>query len=131
MMRVAHRVDAAAVTNKTNLLEFLVHGIKYAFPPTLGTVTRGVPTGYAAPVLGRHFAPTAALPPVWPTVTGQVRGRAFEPLYRSVPVAASNDADLYSMLALVDAIRGGSARDVEIAERLLTEMLARPGVASR
>jgi hypothetical protein len=130
MMRVSHRVDAAAGTNRTNLLEFLLHGIQYAFPPTLGTVTRGVPTGYAAPVLSNYFAPSAALPPVWPTVTGHVRGRAFEPLYPSVPVAASNDADLYSALALVDAIRGGGARDREIAERLLTEMLARPRGAS-
>jgi len=31
------------------LLEFLVHGVKYAFPPERGELTRGVPTGYAAP----------------------------------------------------------------------------------
>lgn len=126
MMRVAHRVDAAATTNRTNLLEFLLHGVGFAFPPTLGTVTRGIPTGYAAPILASHFAPTSALPPVWPWPTGQIRGRAFEPLYPSVPVAASNDSELYSALALVDAIRAGGARDREIAERLLTELLTRP-----
>lgn len=124
MMRVSHRVDSPATVNRTNLLEFLLHGVRYAFPPTYGSITRGMPTGYAAPILSSHFAPTTALPPVWPTPTGDVRGRAFEPLYPSVPVAASNDAALYSALALVDALRGGAARDREIAARLLTEMLA-------
>lgn len=126
MMRVSHRVDAAAAPNRTNLLEFLLHGVRYAFPPTYGSITRGMPTGYAAPILSNYFAPTASLPPIWPTPTGHLRGRAFEPLYPSVPLAASNDEELYSALALVDAIRGGSARDREIAEPLLKEMLARP-----
>jgi hypothetical protein len=130
MMRVPHRVDSAAATNRTNLLEFLLHGIRYAFPPTHGGITRGMPTGYAAPILSNYFAATTTLPPVWPTPTGHVRGRAFEPLYPSVPVAASNDAALYAALALVDAVRGGGARDREIADRLLTEMLSRPRGAS-
>ena len=123
MMRVAHRVDSPAAVNRTNLLEFLLHGVKYAFPPTHGGITRGMPTGYAAPILRSHFAATAALPPVWPTPTGHVRGRAFEPLYPSAPLAASNDAALYAALALVDALRGGAARDREIAARMLAEML--------
>jgi hypothetical protein len=123
MTRVPSRVDSAVSTNRTNLLEFLLHGVRYAFPPELGGATRGIPTGYAAPVLRDHFAAIDTLPPVWPHPTGTVRGRAFEPLYPSVPVAAAVDPALYAALALVDAIRGGSARDRELATRLLTELL--------
>ncbi len=126
MIRTAHRADSAPVANRTNLLEFLLHGVQYAFPPTHGSITRGMLTGYAAPVLSGYFAPTTTLPPVWPDPTGDVRGRAFEPLYPSVPKAASHNPALYAGLALVDAIRGGGARDQEIGERLLTEMLTRP-----
>jgi hypothetical protein len=111
---------------RRNILEFVLHGAKYAFPPDLGGVTRGLPTGYAAPVLSPLFAPTSSLPPVWPDPSGSVRGRAFEPLYRSVPGAASRDERLYALLALTDAIRGGGAREREIAARLLTETIA-PG----
>lgn len=125
MGRIPHRVDAAVTANKTNLLEFLLHGVRYAYPAQLGGVTRGIPTGHAAPVLSAHFASTDTLPPVWPNPTGSVRGRAFEPLYRSVPIAAAADPNVYAALALVDAIRGGSARDRGIAARLLAKMLGR------
>jgi hypothetical protein len=128
MSRVPSRVDSAVATNRTNLLEFLLHGVKYAFPPELGGVTRGIPTGYAAPVLRDRFAPTDSLPPVWPHPAGAVRGRAFEPLYRSAPAAAAADPALYSALALVDAVRGGSARDREQAAGLLTELLGGAGL---
>jgi hypothetical protein len=126
MGRIPHRVDAAVVANRTNLLEFLLHGVRYAYPAQVGGVTRGIPTGYAAPILREHFAPTDTLPPVWPHPTGAVRGRSFEPLYASVPIAAANDPSVYAAMALVDAIRGGSARDRELSERLLTKMLSRP-----
>ena len=35
------------------LLEFLVHGVKYAFPPKRGALNRGMRTGYAAPPLNK------------------------------------------------------------------------------
>lgn len=126
MTRIPHRVDSAVAANRTNLLEFLLHGVRYAYPVQPGGVTRGIPTGYAAPILREHFARTDTLPPVWPHPTGAVRGRAFEPLYPSVPTAAANDPSLYAAIALVDAIRGGSARDRELSERLLTQMLSQP-----
>lgn len=125
MGRIPHRVDAAATANKTNLLEFLLHGVRYAYPAQIGGVTRGIPTGHAAPVLSAHFGSTDTLPPVWPHPTGSVRGRAFDPLYRSVPIAAAADPNMYAAMALVDAIRGGSARDRELSARLLAKMLAR------
>jgi hypothetical protein len=59
-------------------------------------------------------------PPVWPYAKGSVRGISFLPLHRSVPEAAMKDPKLYEMLALLDAIRDGRAREREIAVRELS-----------
>lgn len=98
-----------------NLEEFLVHGLKYAFIPERGSLTRGIPTGYAAPPLARHFSQSDDPPPVWPDPNGKVRGQGFSPLYRSVPIAIQTDPQLYELLALVDAIRDGRARERAMA----------------
>ena len=101
------------------LLEFLIHGIKYAYPPEHGALTRGVPTGYAAPPLNKVVNGSSDPPPVWPYAEGNVRGVAFSPLYPSVPSAALQDSRLYELLALVDAIRGGRARERNLAAKEL------------
>jgi hypothetical protein len=107
--------------NREALAEFLVHGIRYAFPPVRGPETRGMPTAWSAPAL------TSVLPPgsmvVWPTERGTVRGEALAPLSGKVPAAARGDAWLYELLALVDAIRLGQARDRNLAAERLRERL--------
>ena len=109
---------------KKALEEFLLHGVKYAFPPDRGGLTRGLPTAYAAaPLKDMIFQPTEP-PPVWPDPEGVIRGYGFSPLYKSVPKAALKDKKLYEMLALVDAVRDGRAREREIAAR---ELKARIG----
>ena len=105
------------------LLEFLVHGVKYAFAPERGQLTRGVPTGYAAPPLDKVIAGSSEPPPVWPYAEGKVRGYAFAPLYRTVPEAALRDPALYELLALVDAIRDGRARERNLARQALEKRL--------
>ena len=47
----AHLLHGPGLKNRPNhaaLEEFLVHGLKYAFPAERGTLKRGVPTSYAA-----------------------------------------------------------------------------------
>ena len=100
-----------------NLEEFLLHGARYAFPAEPGTVTRGVPTSYAADPLKRHFRSGNDPVPVWPDPQGTVRGVALSPLYRSVPAAARKDPEFHQLLALVDALRSGRARERELAAR--------------
>ncbi len=102
---------------KSNLLEFLIHGVKYAYPPHRGGMTRGMPTGYAAPPLDALIVKSDEPPPVWPDSEGPVRGYEFSPLFSSVPVACKADQQLYELLALVDAIRDGRARERKIAEK--------------
>jgi hypothetical protein len=105
---------------RTNLQEFLIHGVKYAFPVERGGVTRGVPTAEGVSPLREHFAEPSTLPPVWPYAEGPVRGMALSPLYKNVPQASLRDSGLHELLALVDAIRDGRARDREIAIGELT-----------
>lgn len=98
-----------------NLREFLEHGVRYVFIPDRGPLERGMPTAVAAHPLKDDFAETGEPPPVWPDSHGSVRGEAFSPLYKSAPQAARNDPALYALLALVDAIRGGRARERQLA----------------
>lgn len=105
------------------LEEFLIHGVKYAFPPTRGGLVRGVPTGYAAPPLVDLIMQPNEPPPVWPYPEGRVRGHEFSPLYKSVPMAAVRDNSLYELLALVDAIRDGRAREKNLAIKELKTRL--------
>ena len=41
--------------NRSALMEFLSHGLKYAFPPARGSMVRGLPTAAAAEPLKSHF----------------------------------------------------------------------------
>jgi len=123
--QLAVRQGAAIVANIRNLEEFLVHGLKYVFVPDRGEMTRGVPTGHAAPPLNQHFVSADEPSPVWPDPEGEVRGTAFSPLYSAAPRAARSDPQLYELLVLVDAIRGGRARERDIAVKELKKRLAR------
>ena len=89
--QAARLLHGPGLKNRPNfaaLEEFLVHGLKYAFPVERGTLTRGVPTSYAAEPLRRLVAQGNEPAPVWPSEEGTQRGIAFEPLYRSAPLAA-------------------------------------------
>ena len=105
--------------------EFLVHGVKYAFPAKRGEVTRGVVTSYAAPPLNKHIEPGSELPPVWPFPEGQHKGVSLEPLYKTVPAAALRDKFLYELLALIDAVREGRARERKLAAKELIDRVRR------
>lgn len=108
---------------RRNLLEFLVHGIKYCFPPKKGQMVRGVPTSYAASPLVSLFPPSSEPPPVWPYADGVVRGVSFEPLYPTAPIAALADPRFGELLVLIDALRDGSARESNAAADELTKRL--------
>lgn len=97
------------------LLDFLEHGVRYAFAAVPGKVVRGLPTAHSAPPLDAHFQRAAELPLVWPDPEGTHRGQAVEPLYRTVPAVARRNPRLYELLALVDAVRCGGARERKLA----------------
>lgn len=102
---------------------FVQHGARYAFPATRGGQTRGWPTGYAAAPLRDLIIQPGEPPPVWPDKAGPVRGTAFYPLYPSTPRAVAQNPALYELLALFDAVRGGSPRERALALPLLEQRL--------
>ncbi len=104
------------------LLEFLQYGLKYVFPQQPGALVRGIPTAHSAKPLADLIQSTE--PYVWPSAEGTVRGQAIEPLYPTLVQAVANDSRLYEMLALVDAIRVGKAREVTMAVEELRKRLS-------
>jgi len=107
---------------KKPLEDYLLHGVRYAFPAKPGAVARGLPTAYAAPPLAEKMN-LSDMPPVWSDPEGTVRGFSIEPLHPSVPAAAKADAALYCLLALVDTLRIGHARERKLAEIELKDRL--------
>jgi len=116
--RLVYEVGSKIMPNINALLEFVVHGLKYMCVPDRGKLCVGVPTLFAAlPLQG--MSTTTDLPHVWPDSSAEVKGLSFSPLYKSVPKAAKKDNELYSLLALVDVIRGGSPIEQQKAENEL------------
>ena len=76
-------------------------------------MVRGIATAHSAPPLNNEIMSEEQF--VWPYAKGTVRGHSIIPLYPSVPEAALKDAKLYELLALVDALRVGRAREKELA----------------
>ncbi|MGC6431737.1 MAG: hypothetical protein ACON5F_11905 [Jejuia sp.] len=110
---------------KMALLEFLQYGIRYVFPIQPGALIRGVPTAHSALPLSNTIVSEEHY--VWPYGKGSVRGQAITPLYPSVVLAVQNDQKLYELLALVDALRVGRAREKEIAIKELKKRILDDG----
>ena len=104
------------------LQEFLIHGVRYAFPAEIGPVKRGIPTAHGAEPLARLLHNEADIP-VWAHPQGSARGPSVSPIYRTAPEAALRDPDLHRLLALLDALRIGRARERELAGKLLSDAL--------
>jgi len=105
------------------LLEFILHGLKYVYPAEPGPLCRGVPTAHSAPPLSKEIVSNDNDQYVWPSGEGTVRGQAIEPIYASVPQAAMKDPALHELLALIDALRVGRARERQIAAEELKRRL--------
>jgi hypothetical protein len=112
------------------LEEFLVHGIKYAFPPDRGELTFGVPTGHAGPHSMGETWQAEEIPPVWPHPKGKTKGYAFSPLYPSAAQAALDDPWLHEVLALVDVLRDDRAREKNQAARSLSQAFRKSAAGS-
>lgn len=106
--------------------EFLIHGIKYCFPTKPRALTPGISTGIAAPVFKGKIVTGKEPLPVWPYAEGDSLGVALDPLYPSVPKSIHKypDQNFYDLLALVDVLRYGRARERHIAIKLIQKRLS-------
>lgn len=121
--KLVHERDLGEAPIIAAVEEFLIHGVKYVFPPKYGGIGRGTPTSYAAEPLCRFIEAGDDPIPVWPDPNGKRRGIYLYPIYRSVPEAANRDPVLYARLTMIDAIRDGSARERKLAEEHLRRSL--------
>ncbi len=102
--------------------EFLVHALKYIYPPQLGTIAVGIPTAYARPGFSyvRYKKDDIY---VWPHPEGTVKGIALKPFYPSLPMACLQDEKLYTLASLVEMIRMGRVREQKIASKELIQFI--------
>jgi hypothetical protein len=107
------------------LVEFLVHGLKYAFPAEIAAPTRGIPTSHSAPILHEEVLQSDTDMYVWAYANGKQKGLAIKPLSKNAPKAAMRDQKLYDFLALIDAVRIGKSRERNIAVGKLESMVQR------
>lgn len=108
-----------------SLLEFVLHGARYVWPATTGPVKRGVPTAFGAEPLVNQLTAGPGEAPVWAHPAGSAKGPTLSPLYRTSPQAALADPALHRLLALLDALRTGRARERTLATKLMQAELMR------
>jgi hypothetical protein len=110
---------------RASLKEFLVHGLRYAFPAQLGMLGEGMVTAYSAKPLAEKLLLGPEDNVVWLVRDARhsARGHTIEPLYRTAPRAAAEDPALHELLALVDTLRVGRARERALATEELGKRL--------
>lgn len=104
---------------RPNLLEFMLHGVRYIWPAAVGPVKRGVPTAFGAEPLASQLMAAPGEAPVWAHPECKAKGPTLSPLYRTAPQAALADPSLHRLLALLDALRTGRARERSLAAKLM------------
>ncbi len=122
LMRPALGAESNPQPIAAAILEFLIHGIRYAFPAQVGGLTRGVVTGFATPGLENVIAEDGSPVAVWPWAQGTYRGYSLAPLFRRAPEAVQGAPRFHLYLALVDVLRQSSPRGREAAASRLQIM---------
>ena len=113
--RLARLIDNTKKrVNVLALEDFLVHGLKYVYPPQPGAVVRGVATAFSAePIKSKISQGSDSF--VWPYKFGVDRGQSVNPLFKTVPEVCLEDKPLYELLVIADTLRMGRVRELEIA----------------
>lgn len=124
MCRLLTKADGEIRAVQSALEEFLLHGMRYTFPPVIGSLVRGIATGAGGPLMRASFLNTTEMSYVWPDAQGDARGISLQPIYPSVPSASRADPKLYTVLTLLDSLRAGAARERELAASMLMEHLS-------
>lgn len=116
--------SASRTVARAAFSEFLLCGVRYAFPAVHGPERTGVATAWTHQEVAALFA-GAELPRslVWPSDRGTVRGESLVPLFPNVPAVALRDPRLHELLAMVDALRAGTARERGVVSKALSERL--------
>ena len=121
----------AATAARAKLLDFLIHGAPVVFLPVKTEMVRGIATGIFSPYFRGRFAEDKNVPLVWPYPRGREVGEGLVPLYPSLPLACSRDPALYQLMAAVDVLRVGRARERDAAIAYLESLFEMREAASQ
>ncbi len=110
-------------TNPRAFGEFVLFGVRYAFPAIRGPLAFGVPTAYSAQPLAALIDPTDVL--VWaaPSAPQAVQGFSVRPLFERAPRLVESSPATYRVLTLIDALRIGDPRARNVARSELEAAL--------
>lgn len=117
------RITKKHIVNKKLLTDFIKYALRLVYPAKPAEMVRGIPTTFAAPILENKLLSAGEIKMVWSDHRGATMGQSIEPIYRAVPHAVKRDSRLYAYLALLDAIRIGSARESKLALSMLEDMI--------
>jgi hypothetical protein len=109
--------------NKLALREFLIYGVKYVFPPQVGHSVRGIATAHSASPVNQYIT-EGNEHYVWKYYKGTKRGNMIVPLYDKVPKIVEGESELYEFLTIIDTLRIGKKREIEIAINELDKRLS-------
>ena len=107
---------------RKSLYELLIYGVKHMFPIIPGNIVRGVATSHSALPLSELIV-SGGESYVWQYSNGKARGMSVKPLYKTVPEISEELPELIELLTLVDALRIGRTREVNLAKDELKERL--------
>lgn len=108
--------------NKLALRDFLIYGLRYVFPPQVTSPARGIATAHSAPPISEHITEGREIY-VWSYYKGTRRGNVIIPLYDKIPKFIESDPLLYEYLVIIDTLRIGKKREIEIAIKELDNRL--------
>lgn len=108
---------------KRNLIEFLIHGVKYCFPAIPGIRSRGILTAHSSEFFKKIISDKKKDNYVWPFEKGNANGISIVPLHKNIPEFIQKDRFMYEHLSYIDAIRIGRKREKAYAEKQILKLL--------
>ena len=89
---------------------------------TSGNQNLSIATAHSAPPVKEHIA-EGNEHYVWAYYKGTKRGNTIVPLYAKIPKIVENQPELYEFLTIIDTLRIGKKREMEIAINELDKRL--------
>jgi hypothetical protein len=123
VVRAPNRRGSAVVAQGL-LTSVLVSVVPILYPAERIGIVWGMPTSVFGNELAERFAGSRGAV-VWPYAAGTVSGNGLVPLYPTVPRACAKNVALHKLLAAVDVLRVGLAREREAAEKYIAEVVGR------
>ncbi len=111
------------ILNKHNLAEWMVHGAKYAYPVIKVGFGRGMPTAWNCKTIRSDIVPPEP-GLAWKsdnTHKIDIQAELVSPIYPSIPFASNIDSFVHKAFALLDILRTGTPRELNVAEDMLSK----------